>query len=265
MRLVQHPTNLGYGQALRSGFSDARLDFVFYTDADNQFDMNELPLLLAWADRADVVAGFRRIRQDPFMRRANAWAWNRLVRALFYVPVRDIDCAFKLYRRQPLAAVDIESCGAMIDTEIMVKLARRGSAIVEVGVTHLPRTAGTARGAKPKVILRALGEVWRMYPQLSRLAPSQPPAGDRLGPHPCLLARSRPQAGPRPPRSCGVISVPTGTVRVDTDRSNTEQGNTMQSNTAQSGTAQANTAQSDTAQPNTAQSVTPQENTARCP
>jgi glycosyltransferase involved in cell wall biosynthesis len=176
VRLVQHPSNLGYGQALRSGFAAARLDYVFYTDADNQFDMNELPLLLAWADRADVVAGFRRHRQDPLLRRANAWAWNRLVRALFYVPVRDIDCAFKLYRRQPLAAVDIESRGAMIDTEIMVKLARRGSAIVEVGVTHLPRTAGTARGAKPGVILRALGEVWRMYPQLSRLAPTHPPA-----------------------------------------------------------------------------------------
>ena len=175
VRLIKHPTNLGYGQALRSGFADARLDFVFYTDADNQFDMNELPLLLAWAGRADVVAGFRRVRQDPFMRRANAWAWNRLVRALFYVPVRDIDCAFKLYRREPLAAIEIESGGAMIDTEIMVKLARRGSAIVEVAVTHLPRTAGTARGAKLEVILRALGEVWRMYPQLSRLDPGRPP------------------------------------------------------------------------------------------
>jgi glycosyltransferase involved in cell wall biosynthesis len=175
VRLVRHTTNMGYGQALRSGFSDARLDFVFYTDADNQFDMNEFPLLLAWADQADVVAGYRRVRQDPLVRRANAWCWNRLVRALFYVPVRDIDCAFKLYRREPLAAVEIESRGAMIDTEIMVKLARRGSTIVEVGVTHLPRTAGTARGAKPRVILRALREVWRMYPQLSRLDPGCPP------------------------------------------------------------------------------------------
>jgi glycosyltransferase involved in cell wall biosynthesis len=175
VRLVQHPTNLGYGQALRSGFADARLDYVFYTDSDNQFDMNELPLLLAWADTAEVVAGFRRARQDPFMRRANAWAWNRMVRALFYVPVRDVDCAFKLYRRESLASIDIESRGAMIDTEIMVKLARRGSAIVEVGVTHLPRTAGTARGAKPKVILRALAEVWRMYPRLSRIDPGLPP------------------------------------------------------------------------------------------
>lgn len=175
VRLIRHPTNLGYGQALRSGFDAARLDFVFYTDSDNQFDMNEFPLLLGWADQADVVAGYRKVRQDPFMRRANAWAWNRLVRALFFVPVRDVDCAFKLYRRAPLAAIEVESRGAMIDTEIMVKLARRGSTIMEVGVTHLPRTAGTARGAKPKVILRALREVWRMYPQLSRLDPGSPP------------------------------------------------------------------------------------------
>src|SRR5271165_15039 len=77
VRLVTHRTNKGYGQALRSGFSDATKDFVFYTDSDNQFDMDELPLLLAWADRADVVAGYRRVRQDPAMRRANAWAWNR--------------------------------------------------------------------------------------------------------------------------------------------------------------------------------------------
>ncbi len=184
VRLVQHATNLGYGQALRSGFAAARLDFVFYTDADNQFDMNELPLLLAWTNHADVVAGFRRARQDPFIRRANAWAWNRLVRALFYVPVRDIDCAFKLYRRDPLAAIEVESRGAMIDTEIMVKLARRGSAIVEVGVTHLPRTAGTARGADPKVIVRALREVWRMYPTLSRIDPGSPGSAEpapRLG------------------------------------------------------------------------------------
>lgn len=176
VRLVRHATNLGYGQALRTGFSEATQDFVFYTDADNQFDMDEFPLLLAWADRADVVAGYRRRRHDSAMRRANAWCWNRLVRALFFVPVRDIDCAFKLYRREPLAAIEIESRGAMIDTETIVKLARRGSKIMEVGVTHLPRTAGTARGAKPMVILRALGEVWRMYPQLSRLDTGRPPA-----------------------------------------------------------------------------------------
>jgi glycosyltransferase involved in cell wall biosynthesis len=174
VRLVQHSRNKGYGEALRSGFSHATQEFVFYTDADNQFEMQELPLLLAWADQADVVAGYRRVRRDPVFRRANAWCWNRLVRALFFVPVRDIDCAFKLYRRESLAAIEVESRGAMIDTEIMVKLARRGSTIVEVGVTHLPRTAGSTSGANAGVILRALREVWRMYPELSRLDTGQP-------------------------------------------------------------------------------------------
>ena len=174
--LLSHGANRGYGQALRTGFDNATLDFVFFTDADNQFDMDELPLLLAWADNADVVAGYRKNRRDPLMRRANAWAWNRLVRLLFYVPVRDIDCAFKLFRRSALAGLTIESGGAMINTEIMVKVSRAGRTVVEVGVTHLPRTAGAAHGANLRVILRAFREVSRMYPMLTDLAPTTIPS-----------------------------------------------------------------------------------------
>lgn len=175
VRLVRHARNRGYGEALRTGFMHARLDFVFFTDADNQFDMEELALLLPWAEHVDVVAGFRKNRQDPAMRRLNAWVWNRLVRVLFYVPVRDIDCAFKLFRRSVLEEVDIESVGAMVNTELMVKLGRTGKTVVEIGVTHLPRTAGTARGAKLSVIIRALIEVSRMYERLSTLGPGAAP------------------------------------------------------------------------------------------
>ena len=175
IRLVRHARNRGYGEALRTGFLRARMEYVFFTDADNQFDMEELKLLLPWAQRVDVVAGFRINRQDPPMRRLNAWVWNRLVRVLFYVPVRDIDCAFKLFRRSALEDIDIESVGAMVNTEIMVKLGRTGKTVVEVGVTHLPRTAGTARGAKLRVIVRALIEVSRMYDRLSSLGPGANP------------------------------------------------------------------------------------------
>jgi glycosyltransferase involved in cell wall biosynthesis len=175
VRLLRHARNRGYGEALRSGFLRARLDYVFFTDADNQFDMEELRLLLPWADRVDVVAGYRKNRQDPLIRRANAWAWNRLVRVLFYVPVRDIDCAFKLFRRSALEELDIESVGAMVNTEVMVKLGRTGRTVVEVGVTHLPRTAGVARGAKLSVIARALTEVSKMYGRLSELGPGPTP------------------------------------------------------------------------------------------
>ena len=174
IKLVSHAMNRGYGEALRSGFRETSLDYVFFTDADNQFDINEVGLLLAWAEKADVVAGYRKVRRDPFIRRVNAWGWNRIVRWLFYVPIRDIDCAFKLFRRRALQQIDIESRGAMINTEIMVKLARSGCTIVEVGVSHFPRTSGNPQGAKLRVIARALRELRKMYPHLSSLSTHQP-------------------------------------------------------------------------------------------
>jgi glycosyltransferase involved in cell wall biosynthesis len=168
IRLITHPRNRGYGEALRSGFQAAKLDLLFFTDADNQFDPGELARFLPWIDRVDVVAGYRLQRQDPLARRLAAWAWNSLVRVLFYVPVRDIDCAFKLFRRAALERIDLESIGAMVNTELMVKLGRSGCAIVEVGVRHYPRTAGRARGISPGVVARAFLELFGMYRRLSR-------------------------------------------------------------------------------------------------
>jgi glycosyltransferase involved in cell wall biosynthesis len=168
VRLVRHGKNRGYGEALRTGFLSARMELVFFTDADNQFDLDELEAFLPWTERVDVVAGYRIDRQDHFIRKLYAFLWNRAMRVLFYVPVRDIDCAFKVFRRSLLERLDIESGGAMVNTELMVKLGRSGAAVVEIGVTHYPRTAGQARGASPKVIFRAGRELAGMYWRLSR-------------------------------------------------------------------------------------------------
>lgn len=170
VRLVSHDHNRGYGEALRTGFRAARLDLVFFTDADNQFDPEDLERLLPWIDKVDVVAGYRLNRQDRLTRRINGWAWNRLVRLFFYVPVRDIDCAFKLFRRYVFDSLDLESVGAMVNTELMVKLGRAGAGVVEVGVVHHPRTAGRARGAHPRVVARALIELAGMAHRLQDVA-----------------------------------------------------------------------------------------------
>jgi len=169
VRLVSHGQNRGYGEALRTGFLEARLPFVFFTDADLQFDLAELSQFLQYAGTVDVVAGYRKNRQDRLPRRLMAYGWNLLVRVLFYVPVRDIDCAFKLFDRRVLREVDIESVGAMVNTELMVKLGRAGASVVEVGVTHRPRRAGKARGASLRVILTAFREVRRMRKRLASL------------------------------------------------------------------------------------------------
>ena len=169
IRVITHQFNLGYGEALRTGFKAASLELVFFTDTDNQFDLKELKAFLPWSDRVDVVAGYRLNRQDSPVRRLNALAWNYLVRVLFYVPVRDIDCAFKLFRRKALDEVDIRSVGALVNTELMVKVGRSGASVVEIGVTHYPRTAGKARGASPRVVLRAFTEVIQMKRRLQRM------------------------------------------------------------------------------------------------
>jgi hypothetical protein len=116
-----------------------------------------------------VVAGYRINRQDRRARRMNAYAWNLLVRALFSVPVRDIDCAFKLFDRRLIESIEIESVGAMVNTELMVRLGRTGASVMEVGVHHRPRLAGEARGASPRVILTAFGELLRMRKRLAAL------------------------------------------------------------------------------------------------
>jgi glycosyltransferase involved in cell wall biosynthesis len=167
--LVQHPRNLGYGEALKSGFRTATMDLVFLTDADNQFDLDEIADFLQLIEQADVVAGHRVHRSDPWFRRVNGVAWNYLVRTLYYVPVRDVDCAFKLFRREVFEGVTLDSGGAMVSTELMVTLSRAGYRIVEHGVTHLPRTAGQPGGASPDVIARAFQELFRLHGKLSRM------------------------------------------------------------------------------------------------
>ncbi|HMB71215.1 MAG TPA: glycosyltransferase family 2 protein, partial [bacterium] len=100
LRLLLHETNQGYARALRTGFTSAAMPLVFYTDADNQFDMRELKNLLAAIDDYDIVCGFRIYRFDPFSRLVLSWGYNLLVRILFRIRVRDVDCAFKLFRRE---------------------------------------------------------------------------------------------------------------------------------------------------------------------
>jgi glycosyltransferase involved in cell wall biosynthesis/GT2 family glycosyltransferase len=160
---LHHPRNRGYGAALRSGIQAARKDLVFFCDSDLQFHITELLLLLAWIEQYDLVIGYRGRRMDAVHRKVNAWGWRTLVRLLLGLSVRDIDCAFKLFRRDVFKYISIESVGAMVNTEILVQAVRMGFKIKEVPVTHFPRTRGTQTGANLRVIAKAFRELFRLY------------------------------------------------------------------------------------------------------
>jgi glycosyltransferase involved in cell wall biosynthesis len=166
VRLLVHEVNKGYGAAVGNGLKAARSDFIFFTDSDLQFDLEELPLLLEHTDQYPIVSGYRADRQDAPHRKLNAWAWGTLVKFLFGFRVRDVDCAFKVFRREVLEGITIDSEGAMINTEILAQAARKGYKIKEIPVTHLPRVAGEQSGADPRVVLKAFRELFRMYRRL---------------------------------------------------------------------------------------------------
>ena len=166
--VVHLERNQGYGGALRAGFACARHEWIFQSDSDRQFDYAEVSRLIGRAERHDFVLGYRRPRRDPLVRRLNGWGWNRLVRLVCGPAARDIDCAFRLFRRSALSQIALTSNGAMISTELVVGARARGFEITEVAVTHLPRPAGHATGANLRVILRALRDLARYRLMLNR-------------------------------------------------------------------------------------------------
>jgi len=164
VRLVSHGVNQGYGAAVFSGLTSASKELVFFTDSDRQFDLREVAKLLEKIDGADLVVGYRAPRRDPFMRKLNGWGWSALVTLLFGYAARDIDCAFKLMRREVIERIkdEVASRGATFSAEFLVRAKRAGFRIREVPIYgHRPRVAGSPTGARPEVIIRAFKELVR--------------------------------------------------------------------------------------------------------
>ncbi|MEN6386657.1 MAG: glycosyltransferase family 2 protein [Phycisphaerales bacterium] len=166
IKAVHHCPNKGYGAALQSGFKTATKEYVFYTDGDGQFDIKELPLLFEYTNDYDIVTGFRINRQDNFVRKINAFCWTTMANFLFGMKIKDMDCAFKLYKRKIFDEITLKSTGALINTEIFARASNKGYKIYQLGVHHYPRTAGKQTGANIKVILRAFKELFALYKQI---------------------------------------------------------------------------------------------------
>jgi len=175
VRLVSHAVNQGYGATLATGFAAATRDYIFLTDGDRQFDVQELAGFLPLLDRVDMVVGYRRPRADPWVRRFYGWGWNLLVNTLFGYTARDIDCAFKLFPRRLLQDVRLHSTGHTLSPELLIKARRAGYRIAEVRVTHLPRTLGQAKGARIDHIVRSLLELVKLRLDVAGARPVRRP------------------------------------------------------------------------------------------
>ncbi len=170
LRLVQHPVNKGFGAAVLTGFTSATKDWILYTDADRQFVLAELANFVPFTGQADLIAGYRAPRRDPFLRVLYGKGWSMLCTLFFGYTVRDVDCGFKLLRREIIdqLAEKIDSRGATFSIEWLVRAKRAGYRFVELPVTHRPRVAGSQSGARLSVITRAFRELFRLRLKLWR-------------------------------------------------------------------------------------------------
>ena len=159
VRLVSHEKNRGYGAAVSTGLRAAAGDLIMFTDSDGQFSLLDLPIFLSRLEKFDVVAGYRFDRADSAVRKFNAWAWTRLINFLFGVPLRDLDCAFKLFRREDIEKMKMNTGGAAINAEIMMQCFKRGLKVCELPVTHYACYAGEQTGANLRVVFRAFREL----------------------------------------------------------------------------------------------------------
>jgi glycosyltransferase involved in cell wall biosynthesis len=163
VRLLAHDRNRGYGAAIRTGLRLAREDLVFYTDSDRQFDIAQLSGFLPLARDHELVIGFRRHRHDPLMRSVFSGVFNGIVRVLFAVKARDVNCAFKLMRRSALEELELQSDDFFIDTEILAAARRANFRIAQLPVDHYPRQAGesTIQAGNVPQTLRSIVHMWR--------------------------------------------------------------------------------------------------------
>lgn len=174
VKVVNHEVNRGYGGAVISGIRASSMPYVMLSDGDGQFDPRDVEKLAAFMPEYDVIVGRRARRADHLMRRINGKAWTLLVRVVLGVTISDIDCGFKMFKRELLEGMELRAHGAMISTELMARLQGRGARIKEVDVQHLPRTAGEQSGANLRVVARAFRELFVLYGALRAERRRQP-------------------------------------------------------------------------------------------
>lgn len=163
VRVIHHEKNTRLGGALRTGFANSSKDLVFYTDADNPVDMNDLKWAVPMMSDVDFITGYRLNREEPLKRKIYSRCYNWMIRLIFGLKVRDVNFSFKLVKQRVLEKARLHSQGSFIDAELLIEARKHGFLIKEVGVRYFPRTQGVSTLASPSVIFKILNEMWTYY------------------------------------------------------------------------------------------------------
>ena len=173
VKVIHHAQNKGYGATLWEGFTTAKMDYVFYTDGDNQFDLDELKKFIAVIPYTDMAVGFRKKKQYSTYRKITSFVYNLILKWAFDIDYLDIDCAFKVIKTDLFRNITVSTKDAFIDAEIMIKADLMGYVSTEIGVTHLPRVDGISTAARPSIILKTILEIYNYRKEYKKIKNEQ--------------------------------------------------------------------------------------------
>lgn len=165
IRVINHTSNLGYGEALKNGFYNAKYNVIVYNDGDGQFDFSELTNFFPILEKSDLIMGYRIKRKDSPLRLLFAKVWALALFLFFGLKLKDVDCGFKMVKRKVLEKIPrLESTrGGMINAELPIKAKRDGFKVAQVGVNHYPRIAGKPTGANINVIITSFKDLFKLW------------------------------------------------------------------------------------------------------
>lgn len=170
VKVINHKSNIGYGAAVYDGLKSAGGELIFFTDSDLQFDLGQLKSFLEYIGQYDAVIGYRKNRAEGIVRKLNMVCWGSLIRLVLGLKVKDVDCAFKLFKKEVIEDIAVHSKGAMFSSELMYQVAKKGFKIYELPVRHFSRLKGRPTGSNPMVIIRAFRELIRFKKKNLRLS-----------------------------------------------------------------------------------------------
>ncbi len=159
LRVLHHTTNRKLGGALKTGFAAVSKEWVLYMDSDLPIKMDDALQAVPLAEDADIVIGWRISRAESWRREVMSKAYNSLIQHVFDLHVKDVNFAFKLFRKSFLRQIVLTSEGSFIDAELLLEMSRVGARIAEIGFNYYPRVAGVSTLAGNRIILKILVEM----------------------------------------------------------------------------------------------------------
>jgi len=174
VRVIHHERNLGYGQALRTGFAAARFEWICFTDGDDEYEVDDLRKLLRLRDYYDLVITFRYAKRYGGWRIFVSFVYNKVLRLVFETRYRDVSSGLKLVRKSVVEELELVSTSPFIGAEITIKTMLKGFRVGEVGIQTFPRRFGRGSSTSPRNVLATLRDMLRVYRRVFSAAYDRP-------------------------------------------------------------------------------------------